>query len=134
MRLHNIGRFVALYAGFLFIGGHCEAKDAVKEPSLSSGIDSAGFDTSVKPGDDFFQYVNGGWIKNNPIPAEYSRWGAFSKLRDDNLVILRDIVDGLSKKNDPLDGQRAKVARFLRDRDGRSEAQQAGRYAAGRRI
>ena len=45
-------------------------------PALASGIDPVTFDTSVRPGDDFFQYVNGTWIKNNPIPPEYSRWGA----------------------------------------------------------
>ena len=65
------------------------------EPQLKSGVDKANFDTSVKPGDDFFEYVNGTWIKKNPIPPEYSRWGAFPKLRDDNLLALKQIVEGL---------------------------------------
>src|SRR5262245_51253435 len=68
------------------------------EPSLASGIDRSGFDTSVRPGDNFFQYVNGNWVKENPIPAEYSRWGAFPKLRDDNLIALREILDDLTKR------------------------------------
>lgn len=38
-------------------------------------------DTSVRPQDDFFHYVNGGWMKRNPIPASESRWGSFVKLR-----------------------------------------------------
>jgi putative endopeptidase len=67
------------------------------EPVLSSGVDRAGFDMSVSPGTDFFQYVNGTWIKENPIPLEYSRWGAFPKLRDDNLIALRELVEGLNK-------------------------------------
>ena len=69
------------------------------EPSLASGIDRSGFDTSVRPGDNFFQYVNGNWVKENPIPAEYSRWGAFPKLRDDNLIAQREILDELAKKS-----------------------------------
>ena len=56
-----------------------EARTASAEP-LKSGIDRANFDTSVKPGDNFYEYVNGEWIKQNPIPPEYSRWGAFPKL------------------------------------------------------
>src|SRR5437867_7765122 len=64
-------------------------------PPLKSGIDLSNFDTSVKPADDFFQYVNGNWIKKNPIPAEYSRWGAFQQLRDENLIRLRQLVEGL---------------------------------------
>jgi putative endopeptidase len=63
---------------------------------LKSGIDKANFDTSVRPGDDFFEYVDGTWNKENPIPPEYSRWGAFPKLRDDNLEALRQIVEGLT--------------------------------------
>jgi putative endopeptidase len=68
------------------------------DPPLASGIDRSGFDTSVRPGDNFFQYVNGNWVKENPIPAEYSRWGAFPKLRDDNLIAEREILDELTKK------------------------------------
>ena len=70
---------------------------AVEKPH-ESGIDPANFDKSIKPGDDFFDYVNGNWIKENPIPPEYSRWGAFPKLRDDNLNALHQIVEGLSQK------------------------------------
>jgi len=77
-----------------------------------SGVDRANFDESVRPGDDFFQYVNGNWIKNNPIPPEYSRWGAFPKLRDDNLVALRQIVEGLTKETATPDADRQKLRDF----------------------
>jgi len=83
------------------------------QPPLASGIDRSGFDTAVKPGDNFFQYVNGNWVKENPIPAEYSRWGAFPKLRDDNLIALREILDGLAKKPDStLDADSRKLRDF----------------------
>src|SRR5690349_11494449 len=82
------------------------ASGRAAEPGLQSGIDRATFDASVKPGDDFYQYVNGEWIKQNPIPPEYSRWGAFQKLRDDNLLALREILDGLTHRKDLSDESR----------------------------
>src|SRR5215208_1699831 len=79
------------------------------EVALKSGIDRANFDPAVKPGDDFFQHVNGTWINRNPIPPEYSRWGAFPKLRDDNLLALREILDDLVKQTEPLTEERRKL-------------------------
>ena len=79
---------------------------------LKSGIDRANFDTSVRPGQDFYEYVNGNWIRNNPIPPEYSRWGAFPKLRDDNFAALRQIVEGLTGQSGTLDADRRKLRDF----------------------
>ena len=90
---------------------------------LRSGIDRANFDTSVKPGDDFFEYVNGDWIKNNPIPPEYSRWGAFPKLRDDNLLRAPgDRRGSRDRRPQTLDPDEQQDSRFLCDGDGRGEA------------
>ena len=44
-------------------------------PKRTVFFDKSGMDTSVKPGDNFFLYANGGWIKNNRIPDEQSSWG-----------------------------------------------------------
>ena len=82
------------------------------EPALKSGVDKANFDTSVKPGDDFFEYVNGTWIKKNPIPPEYSRWGAFPKLRDDNLQALKEIIESLSMQAATLSPDQSKIRDF----------------------
>jgi putative endopeptidase len=58
-------------------------------------IDPANMDLSVKPGDDFFEYANGNWVKNNPIPDKQTRWGSFGILGQDNtnrlLVILKEV-------------------------------------------
>ncbi|HEV3415716.1 MAG TPA: M13 family metallopeptidase [Pirellulales bacterium] len=101
----------------LCIGLSCSLPLAMRaiggDAPLKSGIDRANFDTSVKPGDDFFQYVNGDWNKRNPIPAEYSRWGSFSQLHDDNLVALREIVEGLAKQPGPLEGNKQKIRDFF---------------------
>ncbi len=56
-------------------------------------LDPANMDTSVSPCQNFYQYADGGWLKNNPIPAAYSRWGSFSELYDRNLNILHGIAE-----------------------------------------
>ena len=58
------------------------------------GIDTAGMDTSVKPGADFFRYVKGNWAKNTPIPADKSRFGGFDILRDLSEARVRKLVEG----------------------------------------
>ena len=51
---------------------------------LKSGIDLTNLDNSVRAADDFYQYACGGWMKNNPLPAAYSRFGSFDQLGQDN--------------------------------------------------
>ena len=62
-------------------------------PSSSApGIDVQNMDKAVKPTDDFFLFVNGNWIKNNPIPASESTWGSFKELHEKNTQRLRTIL------------------------------------------
>lgn len=56
-------------------------------------IDKANMDLTVKPGDDFYTYANGVWLKNNPVPAKETRWGSFNQLRDFNIVAVRTILN-----------------------------------------
>src|SRR5437868_2986711 len=63
----------------------------------SPPIDPKNMDTSIKPGDDFFRYANGTWIKRTEIPPEYSRWGAFNELIERNNDALRVIAEQASK-------------------------------------
>jgi predicted metalloendopeptidase len=57
-------------------------------------------DASVDPCVNFFQYACGNWMKNNPIPADQTRWGRFNELAEDNLAILHDILEKAAQ-NDP---------------------------------
>ena len=56
-------------------------------------LDPANLDRSVKPGDDFFHYANGAWLKSNPIPADQTRWGSFNALEERNKAALHAILD-----------------------------------------
>lgn len=69
--------------------------------TLSSGIDLKNMDNSVRPQDDFFQYACGGWMKNNPLPAAYSRYGSFDVLGEDNNKRINGILTELLEKHIP---------------------------------
>src|SRR2546427_64808 len=56
-------------------------------------------DKSIDPCVDFFEYSCGGWIKKNPIPPDQTSWSVYSKLEDDNKLILRDILERAAKAN-----------------------------------
>jgi putative endopeptidase len=64
------------------------------------GIDTAGMDKSVKPGDDFYDYVNGSWQKTQQIPADRSSYGMFTKLQDLSLERTRGILEAAEKQPD----------------------------------
>ncbi len=61
------------------------------------GVNRADMDLSVKPGDDFFQYAGGGWMKANPLKPEYSSYGVFNDLAENNRKQLRELFDDLAK-------------------------------------
>lgn len=56
-------------------------------------LDPKNMDMSVKPQDDFYLYANGTWIKNNPVPPEFSRWAAFTQLAEKNNDALHEIAE-----------------------------------------
>ena len=69
-------------------------------------------DTTVKPGDDFFQYANGGWLKKNPIPAAYPGWGIGYVVQDSLLERLRKINDEALHANAAKGTETQKIGDF----------------------
>ncbi|HET7675851.1 MAG TPA: M13 family metallopeptidase, partial [Gammaproteobacteria bacterium] len=67
---------------------------------------------SVSPADNFFEYANGGWQKNNPIPAEYSRWGTFNVLQIQNQQIIKGILEDAAKAKARAGSTEQKVGDF----------------------
>ncbi|MCL5266911.1 MAG: M13 family metallopeptidase [Bacteroidetes bacterium] len=94
MNLHRtLSRLVLL--GFLFAVVTQESNVMAQEKLTMQTIpalDPANIDVSVKPSQSFYLYANGEWLKKNPIPPEYSRWGSFSELFDRNMNILHEIA------------------------------------------
>ncbi len=65
-------------------------------PELGSfGIDTSAMDTTVRPGDDFYRYVNGAWTSTFEIPADKARYGVFDALRDKSESDVRTLLDEL---------------------------------------
>lgn len=60
-----------------------------------TGANRENLDESISPRTDFYQYACGGWQKNNPLKPEYSRYGSFDVLAENNLIQLHDLVEGL---------------------------------------
>lgn len=61
-------------------------------------IDKANMDLSVKPGNNFYKYANGNWVKNNPVPASKTRWGSFDELREQSSKRLQSLLEDAAKK------------------------------------
>ena len=77
---------------------------------LTSGINLDNFDTTARLEDDFYQYACGGWMKNNPLDAEHSRYGAFDVLAENALKNVNDIIDSVSKNENKAGSLADKIA------------------------
>ncbi len=88
-----------ILVGILALGGCTSQSD-----KQTVFFDKAGMDSTINPGDDFFSYANGNWIKNAHIPDDQSGWGSFYTLYDENLSKLRTILDAAAAKKDHPNG------------------------------
>jgi len=87
--------FVLLTVSVGLVSGE---KDELMEKTKA--INTKNMDLSVAPGNNFFQYVNGTWMTENPIPAEYSQYGAFTILYENNQKLLKQLVKDVSEQKD----------------------------------
>jgi putative endopeptidase len=86
----------------------------------------ADMDTSINPGDDFFAYANGGWLKRNPIPASESAWGIGNVVRDELYEQLRTISESAAKKNAAPGTDEQKIGDFWTTAMDEAKADQLG--------
>ena len=77
----------------------CEQHTTNQAKPLNSGINLSNMDESIRPGDDFFSYVNGSWVASTEIPADKGRYGAFDLLRDKSQEAVKAIIEESSTGN-----------------------------------
>ncbi|MBL0342646.1 MAG: M13 family metallopeptidase [Bacteroidetes bacterium] len=77
-----------LLTGFLSFKNQPTTEKAIK----NTGILLSDLDTTINPAVDFFAFVNGNWIKNNPVPPSESRWASFNEVRESNFAILKEVL------------------------------------------
>jgi predicted metalloendopeptidase len=87
------------------------SSNAADKPA-SWGFDTANLDKSCKPCDDFYQFAMGGWMKANPIPPEYSTFGSFTRLADQNQQNLRNILEDAAKAKAAPGSNEQKIGDF----------------------
>jgi len=102
--------------GLLVTAGNAAAETPTTPPaaapaaSAATGIDESNLDPTVDPCDDFYRFACGGWIQRTEIPADRSRWGAFSEIEERNLALLRKTLeDDAAGKAVPGDAYGAKL-------------------------
>jgi putative endopeptidase len=89
------------------------AGSATNKPQLGTwGFDVSGMDRSVKPGDDFFRFGGGTWLKNNPIPADRPSWGSFTILRANAEADVKAIVEEVAGRRNAQGSVEQKVADY----------------------
>ena len=84
------------------------------QSELKSGIDLTNLDNSVRPADDFYQYACGGWMKKNPLPAAYSRYGSFDQLGESSNKRVNAILKDLQSNTYPAGSTEQKLSDFYK--------------------
>lgn len=75
-------------------------------------IDRSNMDTRTSPGNDFYQYANGGWLEKHPLPDEFSRYGSFDKLAEENQKIVKQLIEDASGAEDNQNPVKIKIGTF----------------------
>jgi len=108
----KLAKYLLLAAPAIIIAGCKQGqKDASADvPKRTVFFDKSGMDTTVKPGDNFFEYANGKWVKETKIPGSESSWGLANILYNDNQKNLHTILEDLSKSDNSSGSKEQKVA------------------------
>ena len=115
----NYLKLFPLSVGFLLFAS-CQQSTTIKDSEMKNetektkALDQADMDLSVKPGNNFFEYSNGGWIKANPVPSDRTQYGSFTVLYDNNEKKLKSLVDDLQNAEKLEDADAQKIAAIFK--------------------
>src|SRR5450756_2115666 len=82
--------------------------------ATAASLNLSNLDHSVKPGTDFYRFATGGWCDANPIPDEFSRYGSFDKLRDENQRQIRELIVDLGASRHEKGSSAQKIGDLFR--------------------
>ena len=119
-----------LFAVAIASAGAVALGHAQGQTSQKSGIDRSSFDPSVRPQDDFFRYVNGGWFAQTEIPPDHTSIGSFVDLHDDAERHVRTLIEELAKGARPPGSPQPADRRPVRQLHGRGGSREPRRGAA----
>ena len=88
-------KFYLPFIALALMATSCNSK---KEAEQKGGIRLANLDQTANPRDDFYQYACGGWMKANPLTDEYSRFGSFDQLAENNRTQIKSLIEELAKQ------------------------------------
>src|SRR6266700_2143880 len=114
-------RMRKLFLLLSFLGASCPLPASAQRPAetplaslpYTPGLDVSAMDKSADPCADFYRFACGGWIKNNPIPPDESRWSVYGKLARENQRFLWGILDGLAKGAAGRSAARQKIGDYF---------------------
>ncbi len=87
-------------------------KSAAQNSAAELGVDLSNIDQSVRPQDDFFRHVNGGWLNKTEIPSDRSNYGSFTELFDVSEALQREIIESAAGSRAPAGTARAMIGDF----------------------
>lgn len=90
----------------------CQKKESDETPSRTSFFDKSGMDTTVAPGNDFFTYANGNWVRKTKIPDDQTGWGSFYQIYEDNQKKTRSILEEAAQSDAKSGSVEQKVGDF----------------------
>jgi len=117
--MENLTRKIGLVAVSSLLAAACgqapEPAATTAPVALVSGIDLGNIDSNYRPQDDFYRYVNGGWLDRTEIPGDQSNYGSFSELFDESEIASRTIIEAAAATTDaPMGSNAQKVGDFYR--------------------
>ena len=108
MKIKNIAAMIIICT----MATGCAEKATEQTPKETvPAIELGNMDPNINPADDFFRFANNNWLKNNPIPEEYTSYGAFTEIDERNEKLIQALIDEASHDANAQDGSMAQKIR-----------------------